>query len=305
MPTATPGGGPSGARIGYDGVVLRGLSRSASPRVVAFVLGCFALLAPSSAHAHPLVDEGEALLAEAQFADALERFERAAQSDDLRREDVLRMLEGRALAHRALGDDAAMAEHLLMLAALDPTHTFPDHVPPEVQWRFRVLSERSPGRLRVRVGARFRDGEVTLTTALEGDPGGLVRSVSLSGREPGGEWHGATDGDLTLPVGTSRELEYHVTVVGPGGAPLVEQGSAATPLPLFVVTPAAPVLAPPVAPPPPPSTVEVWPFVLGGALAVVAIGAVVTTVVLTMPESDRTVPTGPVFAVEMSLRGGP
>ncbi len=293
-------------RIGYDDAVLRGRSLQTSPWVVAILLVCVGLLSPSSAWAHPLVDEGEALLGEARFAEALERFERASQGDDLRREDVLRMLEGRALAHRALGDDAAMAEHLVMLAALDPTHAFPDHVPPEVQWRFRVLSERSPGRLRVRVGVRFRDGEVILTTTLEGDPGGLVRSVSLSGREPGGEWHGATDGDLTLPVGTSRELEYHVTVVGPGGAPLVEQGSAATPLPLFVITPpAATVALPPVAPPPPPSTVEVWPFVLGGALAVAAIGAVITTVVLTMPESDRTVPTGPVFAVEMTLRGGP
>lgn len=233
------------------------------------------------------------MLNEARFRDALALFERAARSDDLRREDLVHLLEGRALAHHALGNDGAMDEQLRMLAALDPTHAFPAHVPPEVAWRFRMLASRSPGRLRVRVRASRRDRALDLRAEVEGDPGGLVRDVMLSARTGSGPWQRGTHGVTSLDVSGDAHVEYRVVVVGLGGAPLLEVGSEDAALPLLV---SAPTCASAASGSEPASRVEIWPFLVGGALTVGAV-VVALSVALDAVESDRTAPTAPTFAL--------
>lgn len=228
----------------------------------------------SRAHAHPLVDDAERQLDGARFEAALALFERAAAGDALDVSDVVRMLEGRALALRALGRDDEVEADLRRLVALRPRHTFSARVPPEIAHQFAVLRERGGGRLRARVEVRRQDGRVRLALALENDPGGLVREATLFARAGGGAWQSSTEGEVAVEARDGERVEYYARVVGLGGATIVEHGAEDAPLPALVtsIVEVAPGESPP-------SPADPWPWVLASA-GVIAVAGVVIAIVL-------------------------
>ena len=247
-----------------------------------------ACCAPGRALAHPLVEDGERHLDAARFSDALSLFDRAAQGDELDASDVVRVLEGRALAHRALGDERAMDADLMRLAALRPEHTFATRAPPEVEHRFSMLRERGQARMRARVDVARDHGVVRLELVLDHDPGGLVRSAVLYARAGDGAWVERSAGAaIDLEVRPGERIEYHARVIGLGGAVLIEHGTRDAPLPALVVE--APIIAGGVQVVPVPGDVDPWPWVLGSAALVAVAGVVITvTLVATQAPGDTT-----------------
>lgn len=203
-------------------------------------LGAIAALAilviGEPARAHPRVDEGTHALDRARFGDAIAHFDRAAAEQDLTRDDLLRLLEGRALARRAVGDERGAREDLDRLAAIHPAHTFGRSVPPEIVDIFRTLRDRREGPLRVRVDVAVEGGRARLRALLVHDPGGLVARTRLAARAGEGEWQEDDGGRLALDVPPGARVEYHVEVIGLGGVSLLELGSRETPLPALIAS---------------------------------------------------------------------
>ncbi len=175
------------------------------------------------------VDRGRELLQEADFEGALAAFEQAEAAGGLDRDCVVRMLEGRVLAHHGLGHRGAMEQALVALAALDPEHAFGPEVPPEVRERFVQLAGASDGALGVRVSL-LRGGQgLTLVARPLRAPPGLVRQVRLLARVgEEGAWKEGT-GSVDLPEAESSDpVAWLVELVGPGGAVLLRDEGTAT-----------------------------------------------------------------------------
>ena len=175
------------------------------------------------------VARGRELLQEADFEGALAAFEQAEAAGGLDRDDVVRMLEGRVLAHHGLGHRGAMEQALVALVALDPEHAFGPEVPPEVRDRFAQLAEASGGPLGVRVSL-LRGGQgLTLMARPLRAPPGLVRQVRLLARVgEEGAWKEGI-GSVDLPEAEpSDPVAWLVELVGPGGAVLLRDEGTAT-----------------------------------------------------------------------------
>lgn len=182
---------------------------------------------------HPQVQEGRRLHAEADFAGALRAYAAAEAAEDLAREDLIALLEGRALVHYALDDRDATLATLRALASIDPAHEFPADVPPEVRAAF-VQARQSTGGERVRLRIEREDvaGGVALRAVVAGDVGNLVREVVITARvsrERGGEWESGAGGILQLDAGDGSVVEYYAVAEGPGGAPVATLGTARAP----------------------------------------------------------------------------
>lgn len=199
------------------------------------------LLAPSLAEPHPLVDEARHRVDEADFAAAEQAFARAEAATDLGREDLLALLEGRALLHHALADGATLEVDLARLAALDPDHTFGTGLPPEIAEAFLRVRARSPGPLRVEVEMRPVPAGLALHAAAVNDAG-LVRALEVHARVAGGPWRTATD-ELVVTGAPGAAVELWATARGPGGALVGTRGTAEAPVSALL----------PGAPPPPPT----------------------------------------------------
>ncbi|UJR85603.1 hypothetical protein [Sandaracinus amylolyticus] len=242
-------------------------------RLASWLLALVVLALASRAHAHPLVDDAERQLDEARFGAALALFDRAAQGDDLDVSDVVRVLEGRALALRALGREGEIEIDLRRLAALRPQHTFSARVPPEIAHRFRVLRERGAERLRARVQVRRDGAQVRLELALTNDPGGLVREATLFARAGDGPWSSSSEGALALEARDGERVDYYARVIGIGGALIVEHGAEDAPLPALVTSHVE------VAPGAVAEPSDPWPWILAGS-GVIATAGIVIAIVL-------------------------
>jgi len=188
-----------------------------------------AFFCASPAAAHPLVDAGRRHLDEADFRRALEAFSRAENASDLSRDDLLLLLESRALVYVATHDDEALDRELVRLATIDPDHRFRPDAPPELAERFGRARRRARERLSVRIDAeRLPNGSVRLQPSVEHDEGSLLRHVHVFARGGRGTWTEAVDEPLLVerPRGAVR---YHALAVGPGGAVIAELGSRESP----------------------------------------------------------------------------
>lgn len=187
--------------------------------------------APSSS-AHPLVDDGLGRLREADFRAAMTAFDRAEAASDLTLQDLLMLLEGRAMAALATADDRGVQEALARLAALEPAHRFGPEAPPEIRAQFERTLASMRRRLGLEVRATRRSGGLLLEAVVVGDPGGLVRSVRLSARPVGGTWRDWNERSARLSVRPDQPVEAHAIARGPGGAIVAEAGTRQRPVPL-------------------------------------------------------------------------
>lgn len=258
----------------------RPVARSRLAHLVVFVswLGAI-LLWTDGARADDALDRARAHLERAEFAQALTALEEAAGSTDLTEAEVVHLAELRALAHHAIGEDGQMRSDLLLLALLEPEHSFDPAVPPAVRRAFdRLAGEvREP---RLRVDVQNVPGGARVVARLE-EPSQVVRAVRVLSRVPGGTWL-TSDGELQVPAAAGTTLELYAEAVGPGGWVLAREGSASEPLTARVAAAAA---APPSAAPPMTPEEEqesgdaVWPFLVGGAALAAAVAVVVALLV--------------------------
>lgn len=208
-------------------------------RMLARSLGVIAALAilgiGESASAHPRVDEGTHALERARFGEAIASYDRAAEARDLTRDELIALLEGRALAKRAVGDESGARADLDRLASIHPDHVFARHVPPEIVDIFRTLRDRREGPLRVRVQVTLERGRARVRAVLVHDPGGLVIATRLAVRTAHDDWQVDDRGDLMIDLPMGATLEYHAEVIGLGGVSLLQLGSVETPLPALAV----------------------------------------------------------------------
>lgn len=200
------------------------LARALITLVVAALLGASA----ATAHAHELVEEGRRRFVDADFDGALELYARAEAADDLTREDLISLYEGRALTHFALGELDHAQVALEQLATIAPSHHLSDEVPPELVEIFEEAAAAAGEGLRLRVDAERSADGVSLRPILEGDGVGIARSLSVAGRTDG-EWTFGDESGLTLSIPASATVEYYAQVIGPGAAILASVGSEGEP----------------------------------------------------------------------------
>jgi len=197
------------------------------------VLG--AALAAPGAHAQTAVGQRAPTLAEARaayenadFAGTLEALSSVEDGTGLSRDDVLALLELRALTEFATGASGALDSTLTRLLSLEPGYTpGPASAP-----RFAAVVEtvRARGILPLELA-----GEATLETSgvritlRTVDPSGLVRAHRIHWREDGRE-QSAEGSDVLVPTEQSS-LDWWAEALGPGGAVLAqtERTDAAAP----------------------------------------------------------------------------
>jgi len=271
----------------------------------------------SLARAHSDVDEGRRLAQEADFEGAAAAFDRAEASSSLTHEDLVFLLEGRALVHMALGQQPALERTLTALASVAPTHRMGRDLPPDLRAAFARALQASPGPLALETAASWRDDGLVLDARLLHDSGGLLRGVRVAWRADSGPWAVATAVPAVLGGPAARTVDYHVVAIGPGGAPLATRGSAREPLqetrpgaisdgarvpdPVVAARAAtpvptgSPVLAPVADEEPEDDSATPWPWIIGGAVVLAGIAVVVA--ILLIPGSD-TRPSFPSFPLD-------
>ncbi len=243
-----------------------------------------ALLCASPAAAHPEVEAGRALYAEADLTGALEAFDRAEQATDLTREELAQMLETRVLVHLALGHDEAAQADLERLASFDPQHAFGAETPPEVVRDFDEVRAASGGPVEVRVHSEPDRGAVRIAAHVEHDTRDIVRAVRIHYRVGAADWETA-EGEATVQAG-GEPVEYWAEAVGPGGAVVATHASAVSPR---RVEPAAPVVVGGEAE----GGVAPWVWIGGGVLAAGIVVAVIALAASGGGPSDQTQPSYP------------
>jgi hypothetical protein len=245
-------------------------------------------VAPGVARAHPMVDDGTRAIERARFEEALAIFDRATRADDLSVDDLVRLLEGRALAHRAMGDEAAASADLERLAAIRPDHELARHVPPEIAQILRTVRSRRAGPLRAQLAVRRGRGRATVAVSLVNDPGGLVVRTRVAARVGSSGWiEGGERVEIEVPDGAS--VDVHVEVIALGGARVIEQGSRDVPLPLIIDLGGSVLGARDDVTGSPPTSVDPLPWVIaGGGVVVAAILAGVAIAIATSLPSDAT-----------------
>jgi hypothetical protein len=244
----------------------------ASVRVVGAVLWLCGWA--SVARANDDIDEGKRLFDRAQFAEAVAAFDRAASGDDLSRDDLIELLEARALAHHASGHPDRAESDLAALLSLDPSFALTDLAPPALRRAFSRLSGEIAEPIAVSAEASSRDGRARVTTRVHGDVASLAREIRVHSRAEGARRWRSDEGASVELEGEGR-IEWWVEVVGPGAAPIGTEGSEEEPRAIAV---AAPLL---VANEDEDEDASPWPWILlGGGLALAAGAAVVLYFVL-------------------------
>ncbi len=280
-----------------------------SPRraAVGIALSCVAWLAGvAPAAAHPIVDEGRAMAHEARFEEALAAFSRAESASDLTRDDVVALLEGRALVYFALGQNAELERTLAALASLAPDHAPDRAIPPDLVARIREAGARVEAPLSLGGGAERRGTSARVHVDVLRDPTGLVRDVRVFVSDGSGGFRTLGGRDEEVVADPARTLEWYAEAVGPGGAVLTSEGTRDAPESLPPDLTPARVAADGSAgdragrgalgedgageddsgPGP-------WPFVIAGAVLAAAIGVVIAILVVPGGDTQPSAPSNP------------
>lgn len=185
------------------------------------------LLAPSTAMAHPLVDEGRRLFEEAELERARDVLTQAEADTGLTRAELAQLYETRALSHAALGDEEAAAADLRRLAIIAPQHELSPATPPELRAVFDASVAEGPPAFEVQATATLEGERVVIRGSLT--PHALLRGVRLGARSAGEADFAVVDrAELVLEAATSP-VTFYAQGLGPGGVVLAEAGSPEAP----------------------------------------------------------------------------
>lgn len=225
--------------------------------------------AQSGSRVRGLVEDGE-------FEQAASAYAEAMASASLTRDELVALLEARALLAHSERDEPALDRALSALASIAPTHRFDRTFPPELAARSVEVGRRMRGRLSVETQIVPSAVGVRLTTRVDHDPGELVRAVRVRVFDASsGQWEDASEGPLEAAPGRTQ-LAY-VEAIGPGGVVLARRGSPDEPItiegPRVDLPEAPPALPPARAASGPPDWVWVLVAVGVGLLVAGGIGA--------------------------------
>ncbi|RLB56144.1 MAG: hypothetical protein DRJ42_04240 [Deltaproteobacteria bacterium] len=255
------------------------------------------------------VSEGRRFVQEARFDEAMEAFERAAESTDLGWEDVIALLEGQAMVHHARGDDAAFERAAAAIASIAPAYAPAREVPPRLSRRLRAATDGGAQLALVATAERSGDSLV-VGAELSNDPGRVVNRVVISAEVGANELADHLGPRVSIPARPSEGVRWYAQAIGPGGAVVASFGSADSPN----VVPAEALPVPTVVEP---ASVEsdvgeptqdavgitgsgveesddgglpLWPFIVGGVVLAAVIVAVVVFVFTSDPEVTSEIP---------------
>jgi hypothetical protein len=214
----------------------------------------------ATAHANPALDEAASHYAAGDFAGALDAYERA-ETTALSRADLTQLLVGRALVHFALSEQDLFEQQLRRLAALEHDLDADESLPPDVRRAYqRIRDETTP--LSLRIETIPAPGARVIRVRLAGNAE-LVRDTIVTTRAEGEPW---TDHEgRVVRVASDARVELYVTVRGPGGAPIANEGSEREPRVLDALAAAAQ---------PPRSSTDDDRSFLGSPVLWIAVGAV-------------------------------
>jgi hypothetical protein len=185
---------------------------------------CLGLSTASAARAQ--LGPARAALAEADFERAERAFGRALAAPAITRDELVAILEGRAMARWALGDEAGARGDLAALGSLEPAHALPPEAPPPL---VSALAEVARERLAIALLWEEHEGEVFLHVAIRDDAAHLVERVRVHARNTDG-WAVTEERDVAVPSPRGARPEVWVEALGPGGAVLAQEGSASAPV---------------------------------------------------------------------------
>lgn len=186
------------------------------------------LALPALARAHPAVDRATALVLDGDYEAARPAIEAALARDDLSRDDLVALLEARALMLHGAGDAAGLDATLSALASFAPTHTFGPRFPPDLAARSVAIGRTMQGRLRVRASQVPSAVGVRLEASVEHDRASIVRRLRVRVFDARlGQWREA---EPPVEAAAGRELLAFVEAIGPGGAVIATEGSADAPI---------------------------------------------------------------------------
>ncbi len=258
------------------------------------------VLLPGQAFAHPLIEEARNAYNSAHHEHGLELLDQAEAGTDLSREDLEELLLLRAMLHRAEHHMDLAEVDLFRLAALDPSRQLGREVHPTLRRLFETVRERVPRPLRLDATAQRNGETVDVRVVVTDDAAGLTQGFRVHGRSDSSRWLDTTDATLTIPVAPNEGAEYWAEAIGPGGAVIASVGTATNPERVE----ASGVSADTVATGPDltvsddstttgPATggggggIPDWVWIVGGVGLAVIVAAIVTVVVLTVP-NDQT-----------------
>lgn len=269
--------------------------------LLALVLVGSGAIALAPARALAQLEVGRRALHDADFQRALRAFDRAERTETLDRAGLVSLYEGRVVARFALGMPTRARPDLEALASLEPTHTFPVEVPPEVSEALAAVAREAGGGLAIELRWEAGEGRSSLSVSVLRDVARLVQEVRVHVRVGDEAWRVMTGVEHDIAHRHGEPIAAWVELVGPREVVLVHDGSEEQPL----VHGALPTLAAPIEPPPVlpiaperdrEGESDMLPIALGvglGAAAIVAVAVIVGVVFGTQTSTD-TQPSAPI-----------
>lgn len=205
----------------------RGLAATLPTFVVMAAIVASCLLAASPVAAQ--LEAGRRALDEADFQRAVRAFDRAERTERLDRAGLVSLYEGRVIARFALGTRSRAQRDLEILGSLDPEHTFPVEVPPEVGEALATVVRRAGGGLAAQLTWRDDAAGSTLEVEVVRDVASLVRSVRVHTRVGDAPWSESSEREIHLPHAEGVAVAAWVEVLGERDVVLVSEGSAERP----------------------------------------------------------------------------
>ncbi len=184
---------------------------------------------PLTTLAHPLVDRGIVEYEDADFQAALDFFVEAEGRTDLNTDELLQLLEMRALVYHAIDDQERMRRDLTRLASIRPTFRLGPMAPPPVQSAFDEVREGISEGVRVDVSAEVSPGVLRVKTVVLNDVAQVGRFVEIHSHIEGDKWHHSVGERAVIRAPKDRRIHYYAVLVGPGGAAIAQTGTPENP----------------------------------------------------------------------------
>lgn len=195
--------------------------------MVATTIGLGALFVAAPAEAQLVA--GRRALERADFQRAIRAFDRAERTERLDRDGLISLYEGRVIARFAVGTRARARRDLQILGALDPAHTFPVEVPPEVGEALATTVRESGGGLGATLTWRDEGEGSTLTIEVARDPAEIVRAVRVHTRVGDGAWSTSAAREVRVAHGEGVIVAAWVELLGERDVVLAHEATEAAP----------------------------------------------------------------------------
>jgi hypothetical protein len=195
------------------------------------------VVAPAAASAQSAeLAAARAAYFEADLERAASEMERAVASGTLGRDDVVTLLELRALVQMGLGDRGASRRALALLAALDPSHRFAREVPPSLTRLFDEARADAPPLRACEIRIDRTDTGATITVDDGAPPPDLEPRTVVTCTAGTTETTLDGNGPFELRAAATEDVSCRAAVRIVGGAALSETSERS---PATVATPEA------------------------------------------------------------------